>query len=109
VERLLPPHRSHGRKDARRRLEDGQRRRERAQAGLAPACAAPAVSTFLGLYVGKSDPTFVADNVRLDRELTSARVSYVFELYAGAHTTALWQTHAVQWLKLALDRLHVPE
>ena len=64
--------------------------------------------TFFGFYVGKSDPTFVADNVRLDRELTAARVSHLFELYAGGHTTALWQAHAVAWLRLALDHLHAP-
>jgi putative tributyrin esterase len=65
--------------------------------------------TFLGFYVGKSDPTFVSDNVQLDRELTSARVSHVFELYAGGHSTSLWQSHAAQWLKLAVDRLHAPQ
>jgi enterochelin esterase-like enzyme len=64
--------------------------------------------TLLGFYVGQSDPTFVSDNVRLDRELRKARVSHVFQLYAGGHTTALWQSHAVQWLQLALDRLRAP-
>ena len=57
--------------------------------------------TFLGFYVGKRDPTFVNDNVRLDSELIAARISHVFELYAGAHTKTLWQSHAVVWLKLA--------
>jgi enterochelin esterase-like enzyme len=64
--------------------------------------------TFLGFYVGKSDPTFVSDNVRLDGELTAARISHLFELYAGGHTKTLWQSHAVVWLKLALDRLRAP-
>jgi enterochelin esterase-like enzyme len=64
--------------------------------------------TFFGFYVGKSDPTFVSDNTRLDRELTKGRVSHVFEVYAGGHTTALWQSHAVRWLTLALDRLATP-
>ena len=64
--------------------------------------------TFLSFYVGKSDPTFVGDNLRLDRELTAARVSHLFELYAGGHTKTLWQSHAVVWLKLALDHLHAP-
>jgi hypothetical protein len=59
-------------------------------------------------YVGKSDPTFVADNARLDREFTAARVSQLFELYAGGHTTALWQAHAVACLSLALDHLQAP-
>jgi enterochelin esterase-like enzyme len=64
--------------------------------------------TFLGFYVGKSDPTFVADNVRLHRELSKARVTHLFQLYTGGHTSALWQSHAVQWLQLALGRLHAP-
>src|SRR5262249_61666688 len=62
--------------------------------------------TLLGFYVGKNDPTFVSDNMRLDRELSKARVSHVFELYPGGHTSVLWQSHAVQWLQLALGRLH---
>ena len=64
--------------------------------------------TFLGFYVGKSDPTFVADNTRLHRELTAARISHLFELYAGGHTTSLWQAHAARWLTLALDHLQAP-
>ena len=64
--------------------------------------------TFLGFYVGKSDPTFVADNTRLHRELTAARISHLFELYPGGHTTSLWQAHAVRWLTLALDHLQAP-
>lgn len=64
--------------------------------------------TFLGFYVGKGDPTFVADNARLHRELSTARISHLFELYPGRHTTSLWQAHAVRWLALALDHLHPP-
>jgi S-formylglutathione hydrolase FrmB len=64
--------------------------------------------TFFGFYVGRSDPTFVADNLRLDRELTAARVSHLFELYAGGHATTLWRSHAVAWLTLAIDRLQAP-
>ena len=72
---------------------------------------APLMHTLRGYtarYVGKSDPTFVADNARLDRELTAARVSHLFELYVGGHTTALWQAHAVACLSLALDHLQAP-
>jgi hypothetical protein len=36
--------------------------------------------TFFGFYVGQSDPTFVSDNLRLDRELTAAGISHLFEL-----------------------------
>jgi enterochelin esterase-like enzyme len=61
--------------------------------------------TFLGFYVGAQDPTFVADNVKLDRELTAARVPHAFAVYRGGHTASLWQAHATHWLGLALDRL----
>ena len=64
--------------------------------------------TFFGFYVGKSDPTFVADNTRLDRELSAAGVSHLFTVYAGGHTRALWQARAVRWLALALAHLHAP-
>jgi enterochelin esterase-like enzyme len=64
--------------------------------------------TLLAFYVGSSDPTFVPDNVNLDRELRSAGVRHVFELYPGGHTTSLWQAHAAGWLKLALDHLAAP-
>jgi enterochelin esterase-like enzyme len=64
--------------------------------------------TFLGFYVGRSDPTFVPDNRRLHRELTAARISHLFELYAGGHTNALWQARAVRWLTLALMHLRKP-
>jgi S-formylglutathione hydrolase FrmB len=61
--------------------------------------------TFFAFYVGKSDPTFVADNVQLDRELSAAHVPHVFALYAGAHSSTLWTAHAPYWLALALARL----
>jgi enterochelin esterase-like enzyme len=64
--------------------------------------------TFVAFYVGKSDPTFVADNTQLNRELRVAGIAHVFGLYAGGHTTALWQAQAVRWLTLALDHLHRP-
>jgi enterochelin esterase-like enzyme len=61
--------------------------------------------TFFAFYVGRSDPTFVPDNVSLDRELRSARVPHVFELYPGGHTQTLWSAHAACWLNMALDHL----
>jgi S-formylglutathione hydrolase FrmB len=64
--------------------------------------------TFIGFYVGTGDARFRADNVALDRELRVARVPHRFELYAGAHMTALWQRHARAWLGLALHRLAKP-
>src|SRR5262249_27742646 len=62
--------------------------------------------TFIGFYVGRSDPTFVAENVQLDHELTAARVPHRFALYPGGHETALWAGHAVAWLRLALAHLN---
>jgi enterochelin esterase-like enzyme len=64
--------------------------------------------TYFAFYVGSSDPTFVSDNVQLDRALRSARVYHVFDLYPGAHTNALWQGHAVRWLAAALNHLASP-
>jgi putative tributyrin esterase len=61
--------------------------------------------TFLAFYVGRSDPTFVAENEQFDRELTAAGVPHRFALYPGGHTTSVWATHAVAWLRLALAHL----
>ena len=61
--------------------------------------------TSLAFYVGRGDPTFVADNVAFHEQLTAAKVPHLFELYAGGHTTTLWQTHAAGWLGLALSKL----
>jgi enterochelin esterase-like enzyme len=64
--------------------------------------------TFLAFYVGRSDGRFHADNVRFDAQLRAAHVPHLFEVYAGAHTTALWKRHATAWLRLALRRLAAP-
>lgn len=61
--------------------------------------------TWFGFYVGRGDTRFAAENVQLDRELSEAHVPHLFELYAGAHETSLWQAHARQWLALALAHL----
>ena len=81
--------------------------------GRAPADRAPEErprrrSTLLAFYVGRGDTRFRAENVQFDRELASARVPHVFELYAGAHQSSLWQRHAAGWLRLALSRLAKP-
>jgi enterochelin esterase-like enzyme len=65
--------------------------------------------TLLAFYVGAGDPTFVADNLQLHRELTAAEIPHLFELYSGAHTVSVWEKHATGWLALALRRLHAPE
>jgi enterochelin esterase-like enzyme len=65
-------------------------------------------STFFAFYVGRSDDRFLAENQQADRELATAHVRHVFEVYAGKHETALWQAHAVAWLRLALRHLATP-
>jgi enterochelin esterase-like enzyme len=65
-------------------------------------------STFFAFYVGRSDARFSAENEQLNRELVAAKVPHVFEVYAGTHETALWQSHAVSWLRLALRHLATP-
>jgi S-formylglutathione hydrolase FrmB len=64
--------------------------------------------TFFGFYVGRGDARFRAENVQLDRELDRAHVPHVFAVYPGGHTTALWQAHAVEWLRMALSHLARP-
>ena len=65
-------------------------------------------ATFVGFYVGRSDPTFVAENKQLDRELSAASVPHTFAVYPGGHETRLWSGHAVAWLRLALAHLSTP-
>jgi len=67
-----------------------------------------AAPTFYAFYVGRSDPTFVPDNVELDKLMRAAGISHVFDLYPGGHDNALWQAHAVRWLGIALNRLAQP-
>jgi enterochelin esterase-like enzyme len=62
-------------------------------------------STFIAFYVGAADPIFVAENERLDRELTAAGLRHTFAVYAGGHETKLWSSHAVAWMRLALAHL----
>jgi S-formylglutathione hydrolase FrmB len=64
--------------------------------------------TFVSFYVGRGDARFRSDNVRLDAELTAARIPHTFDLYPGAHTTALWKAHGTAWLRLALRHLTAP-
>jgi enterochelin esterase-like enzyme len=48
---------------------------------------------------------FRAENVRLDREFTQARIAHVLRLYAGGHSPDLWQREAAAWLALAVSHL----
>ena len=60
---------------------------------------------FFAFYVGKGDDRFLAQNLKLNRELNAVHLAHVFDVYPGAHTTALWERHAVVWLRLALSHL----
>jgi S-formylglutathione hydrolase FrmB len=64
--------------------------------------------TLLAFYVGRSDARFRPENIRFDRELTSAHVPHTFAIYPGGHETRLWRAHAVTWLRLALRHLAAP-
>jgi S-formylglutathione hydrolase FrmB len=65
-------------------------------------------ATYFAFYVGRGDGRFLTENLQLDRELSAARAPHVFEVYPGAHETALWQSHAVAWLRLAVAHLAKP-
>jgi S-formylglutathione hydrolase FrmB len=62
-------------------------------------------TTFFAFYVGSGDRRFRNENEQLDRELRAAGVPHVFRIYPGAHEESVWQSHARQWLGLALDHL----
>lgn len=64
--------------------------------------------TLLAFYVGRSDPTFVGENMQLNQELNAAHVPHQFAIYPGAHDVGLWDAHARAWLAMALRRLAPP-
>jgi enterochelin esterase-like enzyme len=66
--------------------------------------------TFFGFYIGNKDPYpgFVADNVRLSRELKEAGVPHTFRIYRGAHDAAFWDQHQDEWLSGAVGHLDQP-
>lgn len=64
--------------------------------------------TFFAFYVGKGDDRFRAENEEFSQELTAAGVQHVFRLYAGGHSTTLWESQAPYWLRLALAHLDAP-
>jgi len=61
--------------------------------------------TFVGFYVGRSDPLFVAENEQFDQELRGAAIPHSFAVYPGGHESTLWAGHAVGWLRLVLSHL----
>jgi enterochelin esterase-like enzyme len=60
---------------------------------------------FIAFYVGRSDTRFAQANLGLHRQLEREHLAHVFRLYRGGHSQSLWQTHAEQWLGLALSHL----
>jgi enterochelin esterase-like enzyme len=64
--------------------------------------------TLIGFYVGRNDDRFLAENIRLDRELTAAHVPHVFRVYPGGHSQQLWRSRAPTWLGLAMRHLEQP-
>jgi enterochelin esterase-like enzyme len=63
------------------------------------------LQTTIAFYVGDGDSRFVAENRRLNLELSGSRVPHVFRVYSGGHEQRLWQRHATAWLSLALAHL----
>ena len=70
----------------------------------------PYGKTFFGFYIGDKDPYpgFVADNVRLSRELKAAGVQHTFKIYHGAHNASFWDQHQDEWLAGAVNHLDRP-
>jgi S-formylglutathione hydrolase FrmB len=64
--------------------------------------------TFVGFYVGESDMRFGPENIQFARELTRARVPFLFRIYPGGHTQTLWTAEAPTWLAALLAHLAVP-
>ena len=61
--------------------------------------------TYLGFYIGDQDTRFLAENRQLDRELRAAGVPHQFAVYAGGHTSAVWNAHAPAWIGRAMHEL----
>ncbi|HEU4978344.1 MAG TPA: alpha/beta hydrolase-fold protein [Solirubrobacteraceae bacterium] len=61
--------------------------------------------SFLGFYVGASDPFFVSENRAFHAELKRAGVPHRFAVYPGGHTGALWSAHAGDWASDAAERI----
>jgi enterochelin esterase-like enzyme len=60
--------------------------------------------TWFSFYVGTDDSLFRSENEAVYRQLRAAGVPHVtFRLYDGGHNWSLWQQHAVDWVRGALD------
>lgn len=61
--------------------------------------------TFIGFYVGRQDSRFFKMNEQFDAALRRTGITHTFAVYPGGHQYSLWQSHARQWLTMALDYL----
>jgi enterochelin esterase-like enzyme len=66
---------------------------------------APYPPTFLGFFIGTSDPTFLAENRQFHRELVAAGIKHAYAEYGGGHTAGFWHAHEIHWVDAALDQL----
>ena len=64
--------------------------------------------TFVGFYVGSGDNLFRPENVELARQLSHAGVPFLFRIYPGGHSQALWASEAPDWLGDLLAHLAPP-
>ncbi len=64
--------------------------------------------TFLGFYVGSEDGVFRPENIEFARQLSQAKVPFLFRMYPAGHTQKLWTAQAPWWLGQALSRLASP-
>jgi len=65
--------------------------------------------TFIGFYVGAQDGLFRPENVELARQLSQAKVPFVFRMYPGGHDQTLWTAQAPDWLAMLLEHLAAPD
>lgn len=95
--------------DGRRPLDLGSRQAdERASMySLLPRLAARFASepTFVGLYIGRNDRLFLADNLRFHRALHANGIAHTWGIYPAGHAPSLWLGEAPLWVGLALAHL----
>ena len=66
--------------------------------------------TWFTFYIGTDDSRFRAENERIFRALRAAHIPHVlFRLYAGGHDWSLWERHAVDWVRAALNDAAKPQ
>lgn len=61
--------------------------------------------TFLAFYVGSRDLVFRAENVEFARELSRAKVGFVFRMFPAGHQQQLWTGEAPDWLAMLAAHL----